>query len=170
MKRRIERLYLHTAAAPFNADVSAASIRRYHKLPKALGGKGYNDIGYNEVGRKDGRIEQGRPQDLIPAGVYGDNRHSWHYCMSGHGDIAAPTEPQWDSAVRRFAEKLIEFGLGEKFIANPMRVLGHREVNVLADAGLVPKLFKTTKTCPGRKVDMTKFRLAVLRELLRFTG
>lgn len=159
MARKIERLYIHTAATPGKSiDISAASIDVYHRSI------GWNEIGYNAVARFDGRIEAGREEDKVPAGVSGDNLHSLHLCLSGNGDLETPPKAQWDAAVAWCVRKIKQYGLVDEVKANPMRVLGHREVNVLIDAGVV-KAGKTTKTCPGAKVDMKKFRRAVLAAL-----
>jgi N-acetylmuramoyl-L-alanine amidase len=153
-------IVIHTAAAPFNADVSAKSIRAYHKTVK-----GWNDIGYHFVVRKDGTVEIGRPLDQMGAQVEGFNSKSIGICFSGHGDLADFTVAQYRDGVNKVVEMLFKFHLVDKFLANPMRVIGHREVNEL-----IPTVFggpKTTKTCPGKKVDMSHFRKLVLAELGR---
>lgn len=159
MARDIERIYVHTAATPNKSvDISALSINAYHK---SLGWAG---IGYNAVARFDGTIESGRHEDRIPAGVEGDNENSLHICLSGNGDLAEPTDAQWKAAVSWVARKVKQYGLTETVKKNPKRILGHREVNDLIDAGVV-RAKKTTKTCPGTKVDMSKFRKDVLAQL-----
>jgi N-acetylmuramoyl-L-alanine amidase len=151
----LKYIVIHTAAAPLNVDVSAASMRRYHKLVK-----GWNDIGYHYVVRKNGTIEMGRPINQAGAHVEGLNHCSIGICFSGHGDLADFTPAQKEAGARLVAELLAKFQLVNKFLQNPSRVLGHREVN-----DLIPTIFKgpkTTKSCPGRKVDMKQFRNLVI--------
>jgi len=157
--RRVTHVVVHTAAAaregrPF--DCSAADIDSWHK------NKGWNGIGYHWVVRFDGSVEQGRPESQIGAGVFLFNRTTVHVCLSGHGDLAAPTWKQWTSAVKLAARILERHGLIEAFLRNPNRVIGHREAWTLS---LVPSPIR--KSCPGRLVDMRAFRRAVLEEIGR---
>ncbi|RYG40972.1 hypothetical protein EON79_21625 [bacterium] len=55
------------------------------------------------------------------------------------------------------AEILRASNLSATFLANPMRVLGHKECYSL------PGVKNTGKTCPGTKVSMKAFRQAVLK-------
>lgn len=150
-------IVIHTAAAPLNVDVSAASIRAYHKL------KGWSDIGYHYVVRKNGKVELGRPLNQPGAHVEGLNHASIGICFSGHGDLADFTPEQKKAGAQLVAELLAKYQMVNKFLQNPSRVIGHREVN-----DLIPVVFKgpkTTKSCPGRKVDMKEFRNLVKKVL-----
>jgi hypothetical protein len=53
----------------------------------------------------------------------------------------------------------------ERFLSEPdgLIVMGHREVNELVRRGLAPT--PTTKTCPGRLVDMDAVRLLIRQRL-----
>ncbi len=154
---------IHTAATPgASIDISAASIRRYH-----VNERGFSDIGYHSVVRKDGRIEKGRPEDQMGAHVEGFNAKSIGVCFSGNGDIEDFTQAQKLHGVNHVVDILERHGLLETFIRNPMRVIGHRETG-----RLVPSIFpgpKTTKTCPGTKVDMSEFRKLCIAEALNRT-
>jgi N-acetylmuramoyl-L-alanine amidase len=154
----VRYIVIHTAAAPLNVDVSAAAIRAYHKA------KGWKDIGYHYVIRKNGTVEIGRRITDPGAHVEGMNHCSIGICFSGHGDLADFTVAQKEAGAKLVAELLVKFQLANKFLANPSRVIGHREVN-----DLIPAVFpgpRTTKSCPGRKVDMRQFRLLVKKVLL----
>lgn len=157
MPRKVSHVVIHTAAAaskgkPF--DCSALQIGEWHRA------KGWSSIGYHWVVRFSGQVEKGRPESEVGAGVFGFNAHSVHVCLSGHGDLAEPTAWQWASAVSLTARILERHSLAGAFRKNPNRVLGHREVWFLR---LVPAPIR--KTCPGAKVDMRVFRLAVMEAL-----
>lgn len=144
--RRIRFIGLHTAGTPGgDLDVSAAAMRAFHMAPEPKG-RGWSDIGYNFVVRKDGTIELGRPLARIPAHIEGLNVESIGVCFSGNGDVADFSSAQYAAGVElccalldRFPDLRIE------------HVIGHREAPAF---GAKP----TAKTCPGRKVDMARFR------------
>jgi N-acetylmuramoyl-L-alanine amidase len=153
--RKISHIVIHTAATPNRSiDISAKAIKDYHTKVK-----GWSDCGYHWVCRFNGDIEDGRPESVAGAGVAGFNSCTLHLCFSGNGDLADLTQDQKISGSRFVARKLVEYGIADEFLDNPMRVLGHREVNLL------PRVPKTSKSCPGRKVSCTEFRKAVITEL-----
>jgi N-acetylmuramoyl-L-alanine amidase len=171
--REITHIFVHTAAAATKAkkatattpavpskpiDVSAASMRAYHKS------QGWNDIGYHEVIRMTGKVERGRPLEQPGAHVEGFNAKTIGIVLSGHGDLEPPTAAQYETLKKRIIFYLKKFGLVETFLKNPKRVLGHREINDLIKAG-VTKAPRTTKTCPGTKFDMPKLRLDLIADL-----
>jgi N-acetylmuramoyl-L-alanine amidase len=158
--RQITHLVVHTAGAPFNVDQSARSIDLFHRKPKKLGGNGWAGIGYNKVIRKDGRVELGRDENKVPAGVLGFNEHTLHVCCTGNGDIADFTPEQKIALTEVLVQWLHEYDLVETFKKNPMRILGHRECYKLHG---VPN---TGKSCPGKLVDMSAIRKRVLKALI----
>jgi N-acetylmuramoyl-L-alanine amidase len=158
---KVTHIVWHTAATPNKSvDISAAAIDAYHKS------KGWNGIGYHAVARQTGVLEEGRPLNRMGAHVEGFNACSVGICLSGNGDLMPPTPEQFKTAVGWTVDMLLHFDLLEEFKANPMRVIGHREINDLVRAG-VSRAPLTTKTCPGTKVDMAKVRRAVLVEVQR---
>ncbi len=161
--RRVERIVWHTAAHGRDGqvfDTTAAQIDQWHRE------RGWNGIGYNVVIRFDGTIEQGRNPNKIPAAVQGLNKTTYHLCFSGHGDIAPLTPQQLESGIQHTIEMLQRYGLVERFLSEPdgLIVMGHREVNELVRRGLAP--IPTTRTCPGKLVDMEAVR-ALLRARLQ---
>ncbi|GIV07257.1 MAG: hypothetical protein KatS3mg017_0459 [Fimbriimonadales bacterium] len=162
MARKIERIVWHTAAHGRDGqafDTTAAQIDQWHRE------RGWSEIGYNVVIRFDGTIEQGRDPRKIPAGVAGINETTYHICFSGHGDIAPLTPQQLERGIQHTIERLQKYKLTEKFLSEPdgLIVMGHREVNELVQRGLAPT--PTTKTCPGRLVDMNLARLRIRQRL-----
>lgn len=165
MARKVERIVWHTAAHGRNGvafDTTAAQIDQWHRE------RGWSEIGYNVVIRFNGAIEKGRDPDKIPAGVAGINETTYHICFSGHGDMAPLTPQQMESGIQHTIEMLERYGLKERFLAEPdaLIVMGHREVNELVRRGLAPT--PTSKTCPGRLVDMDLVRQQI-RERLQNT-
>jgi hypothetical protein len=160
--RRVERIVWHTAAHGRDGqafDTSAAQIDQWHRE------RGWKEIGYNVVIRFNGTIEPGRDPNKIPAAVQGLNETTYHLCFSGHGDIAPLTPQQLESGIQHTIEKLQHYGLVERFLAEPegLIVMGHREVNELVRRGLAP--IPTTKSCPGKWVDMDTVRMLIRARL-----
>lgn len=164
--RKITHIVVHTAGAAdkngYPVDQSADTIRAYHKR------KGWSDIGYHFVVRMNGAVEVGRPLRLIGAHVRGFNTGTIGICFTGHGDIQDFTDAQKKAGAELVAMLLEANGLKDTFLKNPMRVLGHAEVGKLR--AILSKVFghkipDPHKSCPGKKVDMSEFRRAVIKEL-----
>lgn len=165
-KRKINRIFIHTSAS-YNKkaggvlDPSAADIRKMH-----ITERGWKDIGYHRVIRRNGKIEMGRDDDLVGAGVAWANMDTLHVCCSGAGDYEDFTDAQKKSLCSVVYDWLREYDIVGKFIENPFRVIGHNEVNALVAAGVYPEKARTTKSCPGKKVDMAAIRTMIVRYVL----
>lgn len=147
--RTVSYLVVHTAADPREGgshDTPARDIRRWHLA------RGWTDIGYHYVVRRSGGVEQGRPEWRVGAHVEGLNTKSIGICLSGHGDKAPMTQEQ-ENALLDLLVKLMK-----RYNIPAHRVIGHKEVNKLVEAKVVPARYKTTKTCPGKYVDMSVIR------------
>lgn len=142
---------VHTQGAPGNADGSVQGIHAYHRQPPAHGGRGWAGVGYHFVVRKHGAVERGRPLERQGAHVHGYNHASVGICCSGNGDLADFTPAQKQS-LRALVEDLrVEFP--------GARVHGHRPlVDELVDRGELPNRFRTTKTCPGARVNTAELQ------------
>ena len=88
-KSRTETLFIavHCAATRATHDIGAVDIDRWHRA------QGWNGCGYNRVIRRDGTIEQGRPDDAVGAHVEGYNSTSVGVCLAG-GVAADGTTPE----------------------------------------------------------------------------
>ena len=75
--RRIDEIIIHCSATPEGRDVSANTIRKWHKA------KGWSDIGYHYIIRLNGEVEQGRPVERAGAHCSGRNRNSIGVCYIG---------------------------------------------------------------------------------------
>ena len=164
-QRPITHIVIHTSASYSGGrilDPSAKDIDRWHRA------KGWRSIGYHYVVRRDGSIEVGRDVRLVGAHVAGFNRTTIGVCFTGHGDYAPFTMAQMRAGAKLVADLIGINGLEAKFRANPMRVLGHAEVGKFRQAlskMIGSKIPDPNKSCPGKKVDMSLFRVAVLEAI-----
>jgi N-acetyl-anhydromuramyl-L-alanine amidase AmpD len=144
--RHFRGIVLHTVGV--RGDSSMAAIRRYH-----VEHNGWKDAGYHFGVKKDGTIEQGRPLSMLGAHAQGAN-DTVGLCVYGDGDSEAWT-PAQRAAVLMFCGQLChEHGW------DPLKaVAGHREAQRMF--GGAP----TTKTCPGKLVDMSAVRDGVTAAL-----
>ena len=81
-QRTIERVFIHCSASDHPDHDSVEVMRRWHTDPEPAG-RGWRDVGYHFFIRKSGRLEAGRPLDLIPAAQAGHNRDSIAICLHG---------------------------------------------------------------------------------------
>lgn len=148
----VKYLFFHTAAADIR-NVDATRINQWHL------DKGWSGIGYHYViiddrhdTKADGTIEKGRNENKNGAHVYGVNSISLGICCVGHGNKNDFTSAQKVSLVKLLTE------LAEKYDVPTENILGHREVNLLVEKGIVGESASTTKSCPGHKVDTDEIR------------
>ena len=151
-----EYIVVHTAA--YNGtDCDAQVIDKWHR------DRGWNGIGYHFVilndkhnQKADGTIESGRPKTVRGAHARGINSRSLGICCIGHGDHTPFTENQMTSLIR-----LISDFIDEHDAITVDKVIGHRELNQLVSQGSLSEEYRTTKSCPGKKVSMDQIRQAV---------
>lgn len=149
MPNEPEYIIWHTAAhgsGGVDYDTSADQIDRWHK------DRGWAGIGYHFVIRKGGQVEAGRPPEEPGAHALGLNRRSLGLCFSGHGDIAPHTVPQRETGLALTRQ------LMERYQIPAARVLGHGEINSLVQSGALDPRYMTSKSCPGRLVNMNQVR------------
>lgn len=125
--------------------------------------KGWEGIGYHYViinnfhsQFKDGTIQEGRSLDRAGAHTYGLNQQAIGICCTGNGDQMPFTQAQIASLIRLISDLIDQY---DEITVD--RVIGHREVNALVERGILAKSCTTTKTCPGRLVDMDVIRNGV---------
>ena len=122
----IKYLVIHCSDTHDKLDLSAKDIHRMHLS------FGWNGIGYHKIIRRDGAIENGRPEFWIGAHTYGLNDKSLGVCLIGKSEF---TNKQFLS----LKNILIEW---KKRFKNSI-ILGHNEA------------INTKKTCPN--FDVKKF-------------
>lgn len=114
-----DMIVLHNTGAETDTDTDAESINDYHLSI------GWACIGYHYVIRKDGTIEQGRPEWAVGSHAYGENSHTIGIHLSGNFNVAEPTNEQIESCAVLVAHLTQKYG----FPADRAHVVGHREVN-----------------------------------------
>lgn len=144
----------HHAETPHGQDMSAAQIDRFHRKER-----GFDRIGYHFVIRLSGLVEVGRPLTQQGAHTKGLNDCGVGIVFGGNNDTAALTPAQFESAVD------LGVRLARLYDVSIERVIGHREVNDLVDAGHLAPEYRTHKSCPGVRVSMWKIRKAIAARL-----
>lgn len=120
-----DRIVIHHVGNPTDEDISAAEIHESHLA------QGWAGIGYHFVIRKDGSIEQGRPENTIGAHAYGFNSDTIGINVAGNFEIGEPTESQKDSLAMLIAYLADKYGL----TINEDTVCGHRDLMATACPG-----------------------------------
>lgn len=134
-------------------DTTAAQIDGWHRA------RGWQKIGYHFVVRLDGTIEEGRMLSETGAHARGLNQHAIGICFSGHGDLQPLTDAQRNAGIALSA------ALCRYWNIPVHRVIGHRELNDLINAGVLAPKYRVYKTCPGKLVDMRTIRTQIQEAL-----
>ena len=117
-------LIIHCSDTPDTEDIGAIDIHKMHL------GFGWDGIGYHKVIKRDGQIENGRPEYWIGAHVFRKNSQSLGVCLIGKNSF---TEQQFSSLKAILKEWKIKY---------PNAIIkGHYEV------------IDTKKTCPNFDVS-----------------
>lgn len=111
--RKITEIIVHCTATPAARDVTAAEVDAWHKargFGAACQGRVYH-IGYHWLVRLDGRIEPGRPEELVGAHCRGHNLRSIGVVYAGgvapDGKTPLDTRtPAQKAALRRLLTEL----------------------------------------------------------------
>ncbi len=150
--RKIEWLVLHHTLTKDGKTVNWEAIRNYHKNER-----GWRDIGYHFGIEKIGshyEVLAGRGLDMPGAHAIGVNQNSIGIAIVGNFDES--------TVERKLYEKIISFVLSlARFFSIPAeRVIGHREVHILAEVGLISEHYKSSgrKSCPGWNFSMNVIR------------
>lgn len=125
IRTKTEYLVVHCAATPPSADIGVAEIRQWHKA------KGWADCGYHFVIRRNGKVEFGRPENLVGSHVAGRNSNSLGICLVGGTD--ARQKPQNNYTAEQWASlQTLLMRLTQKY--PKARILGHRDFPGVAKA------------------------------------
>lgn len=149
---RPEYIVVHTAA--FNGNnCDRDMIDRWHK-DRNWSGIGYHFVILNNKhnSKADGTVESGRPTNKSGAHALGLNSRSLGVCCIGHGDMNDFTPAQYESLYQLVRKLMSEFFIPVS------KVIGHRELNILADNDIISSRYRTSKSCPGNKIDMDFIR------------
>ena len=117
-------IVVHHTGNPQDDDLSAQQIHWSHQ------GLGWSGIGYHYVIRKNGQVEQGRPEDCIGSHAYGENWHTIGVHVCGNFEEAEPTEYQVESLAYLLG------WLCEKYGLDPATdIVAHRDLMATACCG-----------------------------------
>ncbi len=117
--REVKYIVIHCAATRPDLDVGAKEIRQWHLARK------WDDIGYHKVIRRDGTIEDGRPEHVAGAHAAGFNKVSVAVCLVGGVDKDNKPEDNFMPAQKKSLQELIGHWI-EKY--PDAEVLGHRDL------------------------------------------
>lgn len=123
--RTIHTIVIHTSATKPSMDIGVSQIRKWHTDPKPKG-RGWKDIGYHYVIRRDGTLEDGRPNQEVGAHVKGHNKNSLGICLVGGVDSYGVYTPNYTKEQMKTLRALVRF-LQKMYTILDKRVLGHRD-------------------------------------------
>ena len=124
-RENINFLVIHCSDTDDNLNIGALEIHNLHLK------FGWDGIGYHKVIRRDGFIEEGRPEFWVGAHVYGYNNNSLGICLIGRNKF---TQEQFYSL-----KKTLQIW---KKKYPKAKILGHRDFSY------------TKKTCPNFDVEL----------------
>jgi len=126
-KRNIERIIIHYSASdrPEHDDISV--IREWHLS------RGWRDVGYHYFIKKDGTLQNGRPEYMIGAHCKSYNRASIGICLSGKDDL--------QDAQFKTVAKLID-KLKNKYNLKDHDLFLHKQLGNTECPGMNPKEFR----------------------------
>lgn len=81
--RNIKRIVVHCSATPASMDIGKAEINKWHLERGFTPTPTSPAIGYHKVIRRDGTIEDGRPEERAGAHAQGYNADSLAVCLVG---------------------------------------------------------------------------------------
>jgi N-acetylmuramoyl-L-alanine amidase len=147
-----EYIVIHTAAFT-GRDCDRDMIDQWHKA-RNWSGIGYHFVILNDKHsqKADGTIENGRPTNKMGAHALGLNDRSLGICCIGHGDKNDFTPAQYESLYGLIRRLMTAFSIPTN------KVIGHRELNDLAEKDIISSRYHTSKSCPGHKIDMNFIR------------
>lgn len=145
-------IVVHTAAFS-GKDCDRDMIDQWHKA-RNWSGIGYHFVIINDKHsqKADGTVEHGRPKNKAGAHALGLNSRSLGICCIGHGDKDDFTTKQYESLYKLLQTLMVEFSIPVD------NVIGHRELNDLVQQDIISTRYRTSKSCPGHKIDMDFIR------------
>ena len=119
--RTITLIILHCSAVRPDQTSSAAQIDTWHRQ------RGFHlGIGYHYVIRRNGEIEQGRPEYMVGAHCLNHNAHSIGVCYEGGLDIRGQPDDTRTTA-QKVALRLLLEDLHRRY--PKALILGHHDLN-----------------------------------------
>lgn len=85
-------IFVHCSATPPTMDIGVETIRHWHLA------QGWLDVGYHFIIKRDGTVEEGRPQGVVGSHVQGWNKVSVGICLIGGVDAKQKYEANFTPA------------------------------------------------------------------------
>jgi N-acetylmuramoyl-L-alanine amidase len=112
--RLIDKIIVHCSDSDNPAHDDISIIRKWHTEKGFTGPDGIlgteDDVGYHAFIKKNGQVQQGRPDYAIGAHCENHNKTSLGVCLSGK-DPGKFTQEQWDSLEKYLIEKTSKYEL-----------------------------------------------------------
>ena len=99
--RKIKEIIVHCSATREGKEFTVADIDRWHRE------KGWKGCGYHYVITLDGKVQQGRPEQVVGAHCKGRNNHSIGICYIGGCDLVGKSKDTRTEAQRKSMVTLI---------------------------------------------------------------
>lgn len=135
-----DMVVVHHTGNPWDDDLSAEDIHRSHQA------QGWSGCGYHYIVRKNGQIEQGRPEWAIGSHALGENWHTIGIHVCGNFEIAVPTDAQIESLAYLIGWICEKYDI----IPNSDHVVGHRDLMATACPG--EELYNMMQTIRGKSI------------------
>lgn len=116
----IKLIIIHCSDTEDNDNIGAYEIHKMHI------GFGWNGIGYHKVIKRNGEVENGRPEYWEGAHTYGRNKQSLGVCLVGRSKFTNQQFSSLKNIIQDWKKKYPK-----------IRILGHRDA------------IETNKTCPN---------------------
>ena len=122
-ENNIKSLVIHCSDTSDDQDLTAKDIHKMHI------GFGWDGIGYHKLSRRNGVIENGRPEYWIGAHVKGKNEESLGVCLIGRSYFSTLQYKSLEIVIKSWKKKYPK-----------AKIIGHCDV------------IETKKTCPNFNV------------------
>lgn len=94
-------IMLHCSATKPSMNIGVREIRQWHKE------MGWLDVGYHFIIKRDGTVEEGRPQNVIGSHVKGYNHNSVGVCCVGGIDDSGKFQSNFTEAQNASLKSLV---------------------------------------------------------------
>lgn len=143
--RKIDLIQIHCSATRGDVDVNAKTVDGWHKA------RGWSGIGYNFFIKLDGTVEDGRPIEKAPAGVFGHNATAIAICYAGGLNAqGVPTDTR--TPAQKASMAALVKGLAKTYSVPVTRILGHRDLSPDTNKNGKVDAWEWLKACPSFSV------------------
>ena len=142
----IKLIVVHCSATKADQDIGAREIDEWHRDPVKHPPHGWAMIGYHSVIRRDGKIEGGRPLNMVGSHVFGHNTYTLGVCMVGGLDANGKPENNFTPEQYRALAGLITDWCAT--FPSIKDICGHRDLSPDVDGDGIVEKWEWLKDCP----------------------